>query len=451
MRQDVRRQFPHQPALVIAWEHGERRARLFVALRVALRHAHEEERQRLQQLLLRQHFPVQKLDRVFVGSRRRVPQPHVVPAEVLHPSRIGGGHHVAGVGGEIEERMLEDAVLVVAGGELRHGVMHILIRFVLYLQRHDGQAVEEKHEINFLLRLARLDRAEVEVRPERDPVLRVFLRTGALGGTRLRVEQPELQPAHRQAVPENHPERRALQFLPQRPEYFVSRIRAVILGQLVERVGLRGLQERPEVLLGDEMRGIGDVGLFEDAIAVLADEVSRDVLLKGQLRSFLARHGRCSPFLVAAELLESASRTVAPQDGQRKRSRDSSSNRNPVSSSSDSGRQVKSPPPAAATFSISPQDGHSNSSRSLANSPSAFAFACRAAISVASARIFAKFRFMAWLAGISPGRARTTPRRDCLAQVTRLQAPPAPGRARLWLRVATWPTSGLRRMATRAG
>ena len=136
---------------MIAREDGEGRARRLVVLRLALGHAHEEERQRLQQLVLRQHFAVEELDRIFVGIRGRVGQPHVVPAEVLFPARVGGGHHVAGVGGEVEERMLENLRCVVAPGELRHRVMHVLIRLVLQLQRHDGQAVEEEDEIDLLV------------------------------------------------------------------------------------------------------------------------------------------------------------------------------------------------------------------------------------------------------------------------------------------------------------
>ena len=65
-----------------------------------------------------------------------------------------------------------------------------------------------------------------------------------------------------------------LQFLAQRLEHLVPRIRAVVVGQLLERVGLRGLEEGPELVLGDEVLGVRDVGLFEHAVPVLADEVS---------------------------------------------------------------------------------------------------------------------------------------------------------------------------------
>ena len=199
-----------------------------------------------------------------------------MPAEVLLAARVGRGHHVAGVGGEVEERMLEDLARVVARRELRHGVMHVLVLLVLQLQRHDGQAVEEEDEIDLLVRLA-----EVEMRPEGDAVLAVLLGGGALGGARLGIEEPELQPAHLQPVAEEHPERRVLQFLAQRPEDLVPRVGAVVVGQLLERVGLRGVEKGPELIFGDEVLGVRDVGLFEHAVLVLADKEVRDVFLKG--------------------------------------------------------------------------------------------------------------------------------------------------------------------------
>ena len=109
---------------------------------------------------------------------------------------------------------------------------------------------------------------------------------GALGGAGLGVIEPELQPAHLQPVAQEHPKRRVLQFLAQRLEDLVPRIRAVVVLQLLERVGLRGFEEGPELVFGDEMLGVRDVGLFQHAILVLADEVIRDVLLKRQLRGF---------------------------------------------------------------------------------------------------------------------------------------------------------------------
>ena len=91
--------------------------------------------------------------------------------------------------------MLENLKGRVAGSELSHGVMHVLVLLVLHLQRHDGQAVEEEDEVDLLVGLA-----EVEVRPEGDAVLAVFLRGGALGRTGLRVVEPELKPAHLESV-----------------------------------------------------------------------------------------------------------------------------------------------------------------------------------------------------------------------------------------------------------
>ena len=100
------------------------------------------------------------------------------------------------------------------------------------------------------------------------------------------VVEAELQPAHLQAVAEEHPKRRVLQFLAQGPEHLVPRVRSVVICELLERVGLGGFEESPELVFGNEMLGVRDVGLFEHAIPVLADEEIRDVLLKGQLRWF---------------------------------------------------------------------------------------------------------------------------------------------------------------------
>ena len=184
--------------------------------------------------------------------------------------------------------MLEDLAAVVARGELRHGVMHVLVLLVLHLQRHDGQAVEEEDEVDLLVGLA-----EVEVRAEGDAVLAVLRGGGALDGARLGVVEAELQPAHLQPVAQDHPERRVLQLLAQRPEHLVPRVGAVVVRQLLERVGLRGFEKGPELVFGDAVLGVRDVGLFEHAILVLADEEIRDVLLKGQFRGLLLlRHGQ---------------------------------------------------------------------------------------------------------------------------------------------------------------
>ena len=183
---------------MVAREDGEGRTLGLVVLRLALRHADEEERQRLQQLVLGQHLAVKELDRIFVRVGGHIGQAHVVPAEVLLPARIGGGHHVAGIGGEVEERMLENLVRVVAVGELLDGVMHVLVRLVLQLQVHDGQAVEEENEINLLVRLAK-----VKMRAERDAVLGIASAAALAADRRLGIIEPELaRPAHLQPIAE---------------------------------------------------------------------------------------------------------------------------------------------------------------------------------------------------------------------------------------------------------
>ena len=44
------------------------------------------------------------------------------------------------------------------------------------------------------------------------------------------------------------------------------------------------------MIFSDEMFSVGNVGLFEQAILVLADEEIRDVLLEREFGSFFARH-----------------------------------------------------------------------------------------------------------------------------------------------------------------
>ena len=81
--------------------------------------------------------------------------------------------------------------------------------------------------------------------------------------------------------------------------------------------------------------------------------------------------------------------------------------------------------------------------RSPPYSPNAVALACKAAISVATARIFAMPRFMIWRACVSPGRERATPRRGCLAPHLRIQEPRGPGRSTPWPRGAACSGNGL--------
>ena len=202
---DVLRHPPHQSALVKAREDRAGRARRLVILRFTLRHTDEEERQRLQQLLTRQHLTVKELHRILVLIHGRVGQAHVVRAEVLLLTRVGGSLRLGSVRRQIQEGMLEDFVRVIAGHKLRHGVLHVLIRLMFQLQVHDWQAIEVKDEINLVVHLPK-----VEVRTEGDAVLFILGGNGTCGGTRLRIVEPKLQPPHRQALPEHQPQRRVL-------------------------------------------------------------------------------------------------------------------------------------------------------------------------------------------------------------------------------------------------
>jgi len=97
----------------------------------------------------------------------------------------------------------------------------------------------------------------------------------------------------RLARDQKHPQRRVRQFLAQSLEHLVPRIRSVVVRALLERVGLCGGEKSPEMVFNDAMFGVRDVGLFEFAIAVHANEEVRNVLLKGQLGRFLL--GMVSP------------------------------------------------------------------------------------------------------------------------------------------------------------
>jgi hypothetical protein len=163
-----------------------------------------------------------------------------VPAKVFLPARVGGGFHIAGVGSQVQKRMLKNLARVVALGVLRHGIMHRLVLFVLELQRHNGQAIEEEHKINLLVRLAK-----VKMRPKGDAVLPVLLRSSTLVGTWLGVKQPKLQRPHLQAVAQQHPQRRVGQFAAQGLEHLVTRIGAIGGGKLFKRIRLRRVQESP--------------------------------------------------------------------------------------------------------------------------------------------------------------------------------------------------------------
>ena len=80
-----------------------------------------------------------------------------MPSEVLLAAGISRSHDVAGVGSEVEKRVLEDLASLVTGGELSHGIMHVLILLVFNLQGHDGQAIKEKDEIDLLVGLAKVE------------------------------------------------------------------------------------------------------------------------------------------------------------------------------------------------------------------------------------------------------------------------------------------------------
>ena len=242
-------------------------------------HAHQKKRQRFKQRIFAQHLAVQKLNRVFGGGLRSVGQPHVVPAEVLLAALVCGSFHIARVGGKVQKRMLKNLACVIALGELRHRVVHRLVFLMLQLQRHDGQAVEEENEINLLLGIA-----EIEVRAKGDAVLAVILGGGTMDRTRLGVIQAQLQRTHLQAAAQQHPQRRVLQRLAQRLEHLIARVGAVVIGQLLERIGLSVHEKGPQLFFSQAVYRVGNVALLQHAIAVHADKKVCNVLLEFQFR-----------------------------------------------------------------------------------------------------------------------------------------------------------------------
>ena len=62
-----------------------------------------------------------------------------------------------------------------------------------------------------------------------------------------------------------------LQLAPQRTKYLVPRVGAVVIGQFLDGVRLRVVEESPKEIFSDKMFCIRDVGLFEYTILVLPD------------------------------------------------------------------------------------------------------------------------------------------------------------------------------------
>ena len=213
-----------------------------------------------------------------------------MPAEVLNTPRISCRHHIAGVGRDVQERVLEDPDCMVAPSILSHRVVYVLVLLVLQLQRDDGQAVEEEDEIDLVV-VTRPNHAEVEMRPERDAVLGVLGHCRAAGRTRRGIEQPELEPAHLQPMAQQHPQRRAIQLSAQRTEHFIPRIGAVVVLQLLQLLGLRGVEKGPKMVFSDEVLCVGDARLIQHGVAIHTDQEVRDVLLECQLRRLLSGHG----------------------------------------------------------------------------------------------------------------------------------------------------------------
>src|SRR5207245_6920252 len=102
----------------------------------------------------------------------------------------------------------------------------------------------------------------------------------ARAGPWLGVEKVEVQSPHLQAVANQQPERRVAQLRSQRAKHLVPGIRAIILSQLPEHLRLGVSKKSPQLILGDEIVCVSNLGLLEDTIFMLADQKGRDMLLK---------------------------------------------------------------------------------------------------------------------------------------------------------------------------
>ena len=216
-----------------------------------------------------------------------------MPTKVLDSAWVARSHDLACIRGQVEEGIPKDSPGMVACGKLGYGVMHVLVLLVFDFQGNDGQAVKEEDEVYLLIRLAK-----VEMWTEGEAVFGVLLHGNTLGRARLRVVETKLQPPNLETTPQDHPERRMLKFPPQSPEYLFPRVSPIVVREFSERVGLGGPKEFPEMLLNDTVFRIGNIGLFEHAVFVLANQIVGDMLLKRQLRGLLTWHqtasSRCS-------------------------------------------------------------------------------------------------------------------------------------------------------------
>ncbi len=77
-------------------------------------------------------------------------------------------------------------------------VIHVFL--MLHFHRYDGQSIQEKHKVDFLV-----IRAKVKMWAEANPVLLVMGIPHAVTGTRLGVIKLEMLAAHVQALTDNQP------------------------------------------------------------------------------------------------------------------------------------------------------------------------------------------------------------------------------------------------------
>lgn len=175
---------------------------------------------------------------------------------------------------------MEHHVAMVPLNVLLHGVMQSLVLLVFDLHGDDGKAVQEEGEIGPLPLLDYQFIFEIQT------VLSVPENGCTLASPRLRVIELELQATNFQTAADDDPQGRMVRFILECPEYFNPRIRAVVFFEGFKGVGLGGLDEGDEVILGEIMFGVGDLRLFQHGILVHPLQVLRDMPLKLLFRAW---------------------------------------------------------------------------------------------------------------------------------------------------------------------
>jgi hypothetical protein len=119
------------------------------------------------------------------------------------------------------------------------------------------------------------------VRAKSEPVLAIGFVGCTFAGTGLGIVEFELNTPNLEAVANYQPERCMSHLVSEGAKDFVASIRSIVFSQFFDYVLLRIAEKRPEVIFGEAIISVDDLGLFEHSIAMLANEKIRDVILEG--------------------------------------------------------------------------------------------------------------------------------------------------------------------------